>query len=151
MQLRAMRIRKGKQQKELAKAIGTDEPMMSKFENYKCLPIPPMMTALCRELGCEVEDIYEPHEVYLSSPKATVKVANGKKKKKRLLSSYGQSSAGSEKVLQGRSPKMRIQRYYGLGQSLLREIESEVCSNTRRRKKLRSRRQAKERSLTTKG
>ena len=57
MQLRAMRIRKGKQQKELAKAIGTDEPMMSKFENYKCLPIPPMMTALCRELGCEVEDI----------------------------------------------------------------------------------------------
>ncbi len=82
MQLRAMRIRKGKQQKELAKAIGTDEPMMSKFENYKCLPIPPMMTALCRELGCEVEDIYEPHEVYLSSPKATVKVANGKKKKK---------------------------------------------------------------------
>lgn len=42
MQLRAMRIRKGKQQKELAKAIGTDEPMMSKFENYKCLPIPPI-------------------------------------------------------------------------------------------------------------
>lgn len=57
MQLRAMRIRKGRQQKELAKAIGTDEPMMSKFENYKCLPIPPMMKALCDELGCEVGDI----------------------------------------------------------------------------------------------
>lgn len=82
MQLRAMRIRKGRQQKELAKAIGTDEPMMSKFENYKCLPIPPMMTALCRELGCEVEDIYEPHEIFLSSPKATVKVAKRERKKK---------------------------------------------------------------------
>ena len=56
--------------------------MMSKFENYKCLPIPPMMTALCRELGCEVEDIYEPHEIFLSSPKATVKVAKRERKKK---------------------------------------------------------------------
>lgn len=72
MQLRAMRIRKGRQQKELAKAIGTDEPMMSKFENYKCLPIPPMMKALCDELGCEVGDIYEPHEIFLTSPKVTV-------------------------------------------------------------------------------
>ena len=33
MQLRAMRIRKGRQQKELAKAIGTDEPNFS-FENF---------------------------------------------------------------------------------------------------------------------
>jgi len=75
VQLRAMRIRKGRQQKELAKAIGTDEPMMSKFENYKCLPIPPMMKALCDELGCEVGDIYEPHEIFLTSPKVTVKVS----------------------------------------------------------------------------
>lgn len=29
MQLRAMRIRKGRQQKELAKAIGTDEPIIN--------------------------------------------------------------------------------------------------------------------------
>lgn len=71
MQLRAMRIRKGRQQKELAKAIGTDESMMSKFENYKCLPIPPMMKALCDELGCEVGDIYEPHEIFLTSPKVS--------------------------------------------------------------------------------
>lgn len=84
MQLRAMRIRKGRQQKELAKAIGTDEPMMSKFENYKCLPTPPMMKALCQELGCKVEDIYEPHEIYLSTPKATVKEPKGKKGKKEI-------------------------------------------------------------------
>lgn len=85
MQLRAMRIRKGRQQKELAKAIGTDEPMMSKFENYKCLPIPPMMKALCDELGCEVGDIYEPHEIFLTSPKVTVKVSKGSKKKKSFI------------------------------------------------------------------
>lgn len=82
MQLREMRIRKGRQQKELAKAIGTDEPMMSRFENYKCLPIPPMMKALCEELGCEVDDIYEPHEVFLTAPKVTVKAKKSKKSKK---------------------------------------------------------------------
>lgn len=49
----------------LRKAIGTDEPMMSRFENYKCLPVPEMMRALLRELDCSIEDIYEPHEVYL--------------------------------------------------------------------------------------
>ena len=132
MQLRAMRIRKGRQQKELAKAIGTDEPMMSKFENYKCLPIPPMMKALCDELGCEVGDIYEPHEIFLTSPKVTVKVSKGSKKKKRVLSSHGQPSSGSERVLQRGSRQMRIQGYYELGQSLLREIESEILSNPRR-------------------
>lgn len=80
MQLREIRIRRGMQQKELAKAIGTDEPMMSKFENYKCLPIPSMMKALCEELDCEVDDIYEPHEIFLS--KVTVKVSKDKKRKK---------------------------------------------------------------------
>lgn len=62
--LKELRIAKGRQQKELAKAIGTDESMMSRFENYKCLPIPPMMNALLKELDCQIEDIYEPHEVY---------------------------------------------------------------------------------------
>ena len=64
MRLREIRISKHRQQKELAKAIGTDESMLSKFENYKCLPIPPMMKKLTEELGCGVDDIYEPHEVY---------------------------------------------------------------------------------------
>ncbi len=66
MRLREIRKAKGRQQKELAKKIGTDEPMMSKFENYKCLPIPTMMKKLLKELGCSrVEEIYEPHEIYL--------------------------------------------------------------------------------------
>ncbi len=58
MRLREIRKAKGRQQKELAEKIGTDEPMMSKFENYKCLPIPSMMRKLLKELGCSrVEEI----------------------------------------------------------------------------------------------
>lgn len=78
MKLKETRIAKGRQQKELAKAIGTDEPMMSKFENYKCLPVPAMMTLLVKELGCSIEDIYEPHEIYTQ----TSKPSKGKRKRK---------------------------------------------------------------------
>ena len=46
--LRQVRIAKGRQQKELAQKIGTDEPMMSRFENFKCLPIPSMLARLRR-------------------------------------------------------------------------------------------------------
>lgn len=77
MRLRQIRIAKKRQQDELAKAIGTDAPMLSKFENYKCLPIPSMMMSLCRELDVEVTDIYEPHEVYLQ-----IKTVSKKHKRK---------------------------------------------------------------------
>ena len=83
MRLRELRQAAGKQQKELAKAIGTDEPMISKFENYKCLPIPPMMKKLTDELSCCVDDIYEPYEVYYQNSKPTVA-----KKSKNTLSVY---------------------------------------------------------------
>ena len=79
MHLRELRIRKKLQQKELASKVGTDEPMMSKFENYKCLPIPSMTKAICEELGCNVEDIYEPHEIYINA--SVGKVKEHKKKK----------------------------------------------------------------------
>lgn len=65
--LKEIRIAKGRQQKELALKIGTDEPMMSRFENYKCLPIPSMLIKLTEELECNVEDIYQPHEIYSSA------------------------------------------------------------------------------------
>ena len=70
MKLKQIRVAKGRQQKELAIKIGTDEPMMSKFENYKCLPVPSMMKRLTEELGVSVDDIYEPHEIYMQSIKA---------------------------------------------------------------------------------
>ncbi len=75
--LKEIRIARGRQQKELGKAIGTDEPMISRFENYKCLPIPTMMKVLLKELDCSIEDIYEPHEVYLQ-----MTVAPKKRKRK---------------------------------------------------------------------
>lgn len=77
--LRAIRIAKGRQQKELAQKIGTDEPMMSRFENFKCLPIPSMLSKLTEALGCTVDDIYEPHEIYLQG--VTVKASAPKAKK----------------------------------------------------------------------
>lgn len=80
MRLREIRKAKGRQQKELAEKIGTDEPMMSKFENYKCLPIPSMMRKLLKELGCSrVEEIYEPHEVYLQLASVNATVVKEKK------------------------------------------------------------------------
>lgn len=77
MKLKEIRVAKGRQQKELAISVGTDEPMMSKFENYKCLPTPPTMKLILKELGCSVEDIYEPHEVYYAPP------AKPKKRKRK--------------------------------------------------------------------
>ncbi len=80
MRLREIRKARGRQQKELAEKIGTDEPMLSKFENYKCLPIPSMMTKLLEELGCKrVEEIYEPHEIYLQLASVSTAVAKEKK------------------------------------------------------------------------
>ena len=36
MKLKLLRLKKGISQKELAEQIGTDVPMLSKFETYKC-------------------------------------------------------------------------------------------------------------------
>ena len=64
MFLKEKRLEKGKSQKEMAKAIGTDEPLYSKFENHKCLPVPTTMDKLTETLDCEVKDIYSDNEVY---------------------------------------------------------------------------------------
>ena len=77
--LRQVRIAKGRQQKELAQKIGTDEPMMSRFENFKCLPIPSMLARLTEELNCTIDDIYEPHEIYLQGVTAKVSAPKAKK------------------------------------------------------------------------
>ena len=66
MRLKEVCRLRGIEQKKLAVKIGTNESMMSKFVNYKCLPIPSMMKTLLKELGCSrVEEIYDPHEIYL--------------------------------------------------------------------------------------
>lgn len=58
--------------KELAKEIGTDASMVSRFNNYKCLPIPATMEAICKALNCEVNDIYTNEEITFKKGKRTV-------------------------------------------------------------------------------
>ena len=96
MKLKEMRILRGRQQKELAAAIGTDEPMMSKFENYKCLPVPSMLEKLTRELGCTVEDLYEPSEIYLQASKKPSRVGNTKRRANTYRLSVGLSVESKE-------------------------------------------------------
>lgn len=65
MKLQEKRMEKNIEQAELAKRIGTNAPMMSNFEHYKCLPIPTMLKAICKELGCSLSDLYERGEIYV--------------------------------------------------------------------------------------
>ena len=62
MNLKQFRLQKGIKAKELAEAIETDEPMISKFENFKCLPTPDKMKGICEVLKCSIDDIYEKNE-----------------------------------------------------------------------------------------
>jgi DNA-binding Xre family transcriptional regulator len=59
----------GFKSKDFAERVGTDAPMISKFANYKCLPIPAMMELICKELECEINDIYENEEIYYQPTK----------------------------------------------------------------------------------
>ena len=63
MKLKQVRMQKGIQQKELAARVGVDEPTLSKFENYKCLPTPDVMERILDALGCGLSDIYSRAEV----------------------------------------------------------------------------------------
>lgn len=66
MKLQDRRRECGIEQADLASRVGTNAPMMSNFERYKCIPIPKMLEAICKELNCGIEDIYERGEIYLS-------------------------------------------------------------------------------------
>lgn len=69
MKLKEKRVEKNIKQSELADTIGVDVHMMSRFETYQCLPVPNTMDKLLNALDCELEDIYEPHEVYIKPRK----------------------------------------------------------------------------------
>ena len=58
--------------KELAEQIGTDASMVSKFNNYRCLPVPATMEAICKALNCNVNDIYTNDEITFKKGKRTV-------------------------------------------------------------------------------
>ncbi len=75
MKLTELRIERGIQAKDLAVAVGTDAPMISRFEHYKCLPIPKMCARIADVLNCDIEAIYEPHEIYYKKPRKQVQTA----------------------------------------------------------------------------
>ena len=86
MRLKEVLEEKHKKAKVLAQEIGTDEPMISKFANYKCLPIPTQMEKICNSLDCEISDIYKDEEVYYKQSHKT-----GQKRqqnKVKVLESY---------------------------------------------------------------
>ncbi len=82
MKLKEILEKKNKKAKDLAIEIGTDEPMISKFVNYKCLPIPAQMQQICKCLDCTVLDVYEDNEVFYKDK------AKNKSKSKEELDSY---------------------------------------------------------------
>lgn len=79
MFLKEKRLEKGKSQKDIAQSIGTDEPLYSKFENYKCLPVPVMMDKLTETLDCEIKDIYSDGEVYYRKVRKKASASSGYK------------------------------------------------------------------------
>lgn len=71
MDLQGIRLKRKIEQADLAKRVGTNAPMMSNFEHYKCLPTPPMLAAMCKELKCEIGDIYKDDEIYIKTSSST--------------------------------------------------------------------------------
>lgn len=70
-------LNKGIMQKEVLDNVRrvdprVDKPLMSKIVNDICLPTPPVLASVCKTLGCEVHDIYDPREIALA-PETTTK------------------------------------------------------------------------------
>lgn len=65
MKLKAIREMKNITAIELAKAVGTDKYMISKYENMVCLPTPEVMRRICKFLQCNILDIWEKEEIYI--------------------------------------------------------------------------------------
>ena len=73
MKLQEQMSKKNLTGKKLAEQIGTDVGMVSRFNNYKCLPIPPMLEEICKALECDINDIYEDSEIYVKRKKKSVR------------------------------------------------------------------------------
>ena len=63
MKLKETRTARRLTQEAVAKRIGCDAPLLSKMENYKCLPVPATMEALLATLDCGIEDLYDENEI----------------------------------------------------------------------------------------
>lgn len=63
-------LNKGIMQKEVLDNVRrvdprVDKPLMSKIVNDICLPTRPVLDSVCKTLGCEVLDLYDPREIVL--------------------------------------------------------------------------------------
>lgn len=63
------RLERGLEQAALATTIGVSAPMLSNFENYKCLPVPEMLKEICKALDCGVYELYDYPELYVDTRK----------------------------------------------------------------------------------
>ena len=65
MKLKHLIAKSGKKQAEIAKELNISEPLLSKFCNYICLPIPDDFNKICNLLNCKPTDVYTKDEVLL--------------------------------------------------------------------------------------
>ena len=86
--LQAIRIGRDYQQQEVvnmlqAAGCRVDSSLLSKMENDLCLPTPPTADKLCNLLGCDIGDIYQPHELDFSQCCGNTKNSpfNGRKRR----------------------------------------------------------------------
>jgi len=68
--IKEKRIEQGLTQPELAKEINKDVPMISKFENFVCLPIPEDANKLAKVLKCTtILELYDEKDIsFLKTP-----------------------------------------------------------------------------------
>lgn len=74
---REIREAKGLQARQVAEAAGIDPSMLSRYENYRVLPIPDDFRKVLQVLGCAASDIYSPDEVLLLPGTVEVKMTGG--------------------------------------------------------------------------
>lgn len=65
MKLKEIRESKKISAEEMAKAMDVTEELYGEMEDYNCLPTPPKSRKMLKKLDCVLEDVYEPHEVYV--------------------------------------------------------------------------------------
>lgn len=79
MKIKDARIETELTQHNAAKLIGTDYAMISRFENYQCLPTPKTFRRMCAVYDKKPEELYTPEEANLlpESPRIVRRVRHG--------------------------------------------------------------------------
>lgn len=60
MRIRELRWNAGLKQKELANRVGYTPALVNQWESGRCLPTTAALPALARELGCTIDELFEP-------------------------------------------------------------------------------------------